>query len=90
MRLFRLFLALSCLIAAGCESQESAKKIAGRELQKYCEERKLDCSAAKLNSIQRQGFGWFFDYTVSEKPEHLVAISVGPLGAAELSFMKEE
>ncbi|TXH34398.1 MAG: hypothetical protein E6Q98_18730 [Rhodospirillaceae bacterium] len=80
----------AALLLSGCESRESAEELAKKELQKYCEETKADCSNTRLNSVQPWGMGWFFDYTISEKPEHLVAIMVSPLGGVELTHMRDD
>ena len=82
--------ALSLLILTGCDSQESATQTAWNELQKYCQSQHVDCSKAKMDESQRDGFGWFFDFVISTKPEHLVAMKIGPLGHFELWRSKED
>jgi len=87
---FLICLVPSLIILTGCDTRENALAMAQRELDAYCKRERADCSSAKLVAVNSEWFGWSLDYVISEKPEHLVSMEVGPFGSFEMSRMKEE
>lgn len=82
--------ALSLFVFTAFDSKEAATRIAWTELGKYCEEERIDCSNAKMETPKKDGLGWFFDFVISAKPEHLVTMKIGPFGNFELWRSKEQ
>ncbi len=89
MKQYRFITALSFAHLGGCDSQEDATHTAWDKLREYCLAEKTDSSQARLVNVKRDGFGWFFDYEISKKPEYLVTMKVGPWGWFELWRSRE-